>query len=206
MTDRLFQRQVKKFVLVFNCRLLLLDEQTTFHPSITHLITDEIDSEYSLVCTLTKTVLFAIAQHCFILSYRWICQCLVEHVLINEEQFEIEGDHIIAHKHNGPRRSRLSKQPLLPLNHFSNCCFDFDHCDDMCFSSSIVMIKGSTGHFLDLTNTELGDLAWLAGGIYIEQNRFPNTVFPRQCYLLIEDEDIRNKVKRSIMSTGINTR
>jgi hypothetical protein len=60
------------------------------------------------------------------------------------------------------------------------------------------MIKGSSGHFLDLTNTELGDLAWLAGGIYIEQNRFPNTVFPRQCFLLIEDEDIRNKVSYTI--------
>jgi hypothetical protein len=58
------------------------------------------------------------------------------------------------------------------------------------------MIKGDSQHFLDLTNTELGDLAWLAGGIYIEQNRFPNTVFPRQCFLLIEDEDIRNKVRR----------
>ena len=62
------------------------------------------------------------------------------------------------------------------------------------FSFIPVMIKGSSGHFLDLNNAELGDLAWLAGGIYIEQNRFPNTVFPRQCYLLIEDEDIRNKV------------
>jgi hypothetical protein len=56
------------------------------------------------------------------------------------------------------------------------------------------MIKCDSPHFLDFTNTELGDLAWLAGGIYIEQNRFPNTVFPRQCFLLIEDEDIRNKV------------
>jgi hypothetical protein len=57
------------------------------------------------------------------------------------------------------------------------------------------MIKGDGQHFLDFTNTELGDLAWLVGGIYIEQNRFPNTVFPRQCFLLIEDEDIRNKVR-----------
>ena len=26
---------------------------------------------------------------------------------------------MISTKHNGPRRSRLSKRPLLPLNHFS---------------------------------------------------------------------------------------
>lgn len=56
------------------------------------------------------------------------------------------------------------------------------------------MIKGSSGHFLDFTNRELGDLAWLTGAIYLEQNRFPNTIFSRQCFLLIEDEDIRNKV------------
>jgi hypothetical protein len=67
--------------------------------------------------------------------------------------------------------------------------------DDVFLFSYLVMIKGDSQHYLDLTNTELGDLAWLAGGIYIEQNRFPNTVFPRQCFLLIEDEDIRNKVR-----------
>lgn len=63
--------------------------------------------------------------------------------------------------------------------------------------SPLVMIKGGSPHFLDFTHAELGDLAWLAGGIYIEQNRFPNTVFSRQCFLLIEDEDIRNKVRKS---------
>ena len=56
------------------------------------------------------------------------------------------------------------------------------------------MIKGDSHHFLELTNNELGDLAWLAGGIYIEQNRFPNTIFPRQCFLLIEDADIKKRV------------
>jgi hypothetical protein len=61
------------------------------------------------------------------------------------------------------------------------------------------MIKGDSSHFLDFTNTELGDLAWLAGGIYIEQNRFPNTIFSRQCFLLIEDEDIRNKVREKML-------
>ena len=125
---------MKKFVLIFNCRLLLLDENTTFHPSITHLITDEVGCEDSLICTLTKTVLFAIAQHCFILSFRWISQCLAENVLINEELFEIEGDHLFAYKHNGPRRSRLSKQPLLPLNHFSNFTKLFNiHHTHFCF-------------------------------------------------------------------------
>ncbi len=110
---------MKKFVLLFNCRLLLLDNKTTYNHSITHLITDEIGQNDSLVCTLTKNVIFAIAQHCFILSYRWIIECLKQNILVNEEQYEIEGDNIISTKHNGPRRSRLSKRPLLPLNHFS---------------------------------------------------------------------------------------
>lgn len=110
---------MKKFVLLFNCRLLILDDQTVFNHSITHLITDEIDHTDSLICTLTKQVIFAIVQHCFILSYRWICDCLQKNLLINEEQYEIEGDHLISTKHNGPRRSRLSQRPLLPLNHFS---------------------------------------------------------------------------------------
>ncbi|CAF0932139.1 unnamed protein product [Adineta ricciae] len=167
-------KHLKKFVLLFNCRLLLLEDQSTFNHTITHLITDEIGQIDSLICTLTKTVVFAIAQHSFILSHRWISECLKQNTIVSEEQYEIEGDHLFATKHNGPRRSRLSKRPLLPLNHF-------------------VMIKGDSHHYLEFTNAELGDLAWLAGGIYIEQNRFPNTVFSRQCFLLIEDEDIRNK-------------
>lgn len=109
---------MKKFVLLFNCRLILLDETTTFNHTITHLITDEIDNQDSLICTLTKNVIFAIAQHCFILSYRWIIDCLEKNLLVTEEQYEIEGDNIFSTKHNGPRRSRLSKRPLLPLNHF----------------------------------------------------------------------------------------
>lgn len=100
--------------------MLLLDNRVHFHSNVTHLITDEIDSNDSLVCTLTKSVVFAIVQHCFILSYRWIVECLRQNVLVNEEQYEIEGDHLISTKHNGPRRSRLSQRPLLPLNHFSN--------------------------------------------------------------------------------------
>ena len=97
----------------------MLDNRIPFHSNITHLITDEIDSSDSLVCTLTKSVVFAIVQHCFILSFRWIVECLRANVLVNEDQYEIEGDHLISSKHNGPRRSRLSKRPLLPLNHFS---------------------------------------------------------------------------------------
>jgi hypothetical protein len=96
-----------------------LDDKSTFNHTITHLITDEIGQNDSLICTLTKNVVFAIAQHCFILSYRWIIECLQQNVIVNEEQYEIEGDHMISTKHNGPRRSRLSKRPLLPLNHFS---------------------------------------------------------------------------------------
>ena len=109
---------MKKFVILFNCRLLFLDPTCTFNHTITHLITDEIGHEDSLICTLTKTVVFAIAQHCFILSFRWIMECMRQNLIVNEEQFEIEGDHLISTKHNGARRSRLSKQPLLPVNHF----------------------------------------------------------------------------------------
>lgn len=96
---------------------------TTFNHTVTHLITDEIDDNDSLVCTLTKSVVFAIVQHCFVLSYRWINECLQQNTIVNEEQYEIEGDNMFSTKHNGPRRSRLSKRPLLPLNHFSKRSF-----------------------------------------------------------------------------------
>ena len=116
-----------------------------------------------------------------------------QNTIVSEEQYEIEGDHLFATKHNGPRRSRLSKRPLLPLNHFGK---RREKRKQNRTSFHLVMIKGGSHHYLEFTNAELGDLAWLAGGIYIEQNRFPNTVFSRQCFLLIEDEDIRNKVSK----------
>lgn len=186
---------MKKFVLLFNCRLIYLDEQSSFNPTVTHLITDEIGSEDSLICTLTKMVVFGIAQHCFILSYRWINRCLKENLLVDEEEYEIEGDHIISSKHNGPRRSRISKEALFPMNYFST---NNERKKNIFFFEKFVfsvMIKGSSGHWLDLTNRELGDLAWLTGAIHLEQNRFPNTIFSRQCFLLIEEEDIKNKVR-----------
>lgn len=117
---------MKKFVLLFNCRLLLLDDHSCLNSTVTHLITDEIGSDDSLVCTLTKSVVFAIAQHCFLISFRWIIRCLQENLIVNEEEYEIEGDHLISTKHNGPRRSRLSKQPLFPMNYFcKNIVFSF---------------------------------------------------------------------------------
>ena len=57
----------------------------------THLLVD--DSEKSLHCTITKKIVqAAVRRHIFIISARWIHDCLHAHKFLNEHPFEILSD------------------------------------------------------------------------------------------------------------------
>ena len=70
-----------------------IDEYTT------HLITDEEGD--TLVCPLSKKVIQAVARHMYIITYRWISECLEVNKIINEKPFEIEGDLTLSSDHHG---------------------------------------------------------------------------------------------------------
>jgi hypothetical protein len=77
------------------------------------------NEEKTLLCPLTIKVFQAIARHLFVLTYRWIIECIKQNQIIDETLFEIRGDIPFGEYHDGMRHSRLSKH----INLFQNCQF-----------------------------------------------------------------------------------
>jgi hypothetical protein len=88
----------------------------------THLIIG--NEEKPLLCPLTMKLFHSIARHLYVISYRWITDCLKQNQIIDEINYEIRGDIPFGEYHDGMRNSRLSKQVKL----FENCQF-FILCD-----------------------------------------------------------------------------
>lgn len=65
----------------------------------------------------------AIARHLFVLTVRWIRECLKQRQVIDESPFEMRGDLPYGDYHDGMRHSRLSKHYHL----FEHCQF-YLHC------------------------------------------------------------------------------
>ncbi|CAF0788998.1 unnamed protein product [Didymodactylos carnosus] len=92
---------VERFLDMFN---LEYSEDVTL--STTHLIT--CDNYKPYICPLSVKVIKAIAHHCYIVSYRWIQECLQQSRLLTCEPFEMRGDESESWvEHNGMKRSRL---------------------------------------------------------------------------------------------------
>ncbi|CAF0929022.1 unnamed protein product [Rotaria sordida] len=141
----LFPNQIK----LSNC----VDEHTT------HLIIG--NEEKPLLCPLTIKVFQAIARHLFVVTYRWIIECLKQNHIIDEISFEIRGDIPFGQYHDGMRNSRLSKH----VNLFQNCQF-FILCD---------------GCQEKMSKTELASLITLCNGTLL--NNLPITT-PNDCSIL----------------------
>jgi hypothetical protein len=77
------------------------------------------NEEKTLLCSLTIKLFQAIARHLFVLTYRWVIECLKQNQITDEVLFEIRGDIPFGGYHDGMRNSRLSKQ----RNLFGNCQF-----------------------------------------------------------------------------------
>jgi hypothetical protein len=77
---------------------------------------------------LTIKLFQSIARHLFIISPRWINDCLKANNIIDEMDYEIRGDLPFGRYHDGMRKSRLSKQMKL----FENCQIFIlcDHCQN----------------------------------------------------------------------------
>ncbi|CAF4306356.1 unnamed protein product [Rotaria socialis] len=111
--------EIQRFVSLFPNKIKLsncVDEHTT------HLIVG--NEEKPLLCPLTIKLFQAIARHLFVLTHRWISECLKQNQLIDATLFEIRGDLPFGEYHDGMRHSRLSKHQNL----FQHCQF-FILCD-----------------------------------------------------------------------------
>ncbi|CAF0980795.1 unnamed protein product [Adineta steineri] len=106
--------EVHRFASLFPNQIILsncVDERTT------HLIAG--NEEKTLLCPLTIKVFQAIARHLFVITYRWIVECLKQNQIVDEPLFEIRGDIPFGEYHDGMRTSRLAKH----INLFQNCQF-----------------------------------------------------------------------------------
>lgn len=82
----------------------IVDSETT------HVIVNE---NSPLVCPLTGKIIQGIARHLFVVSHRWLDECLNENSIVDERPFEIRGDTSLGSDHGGMRRSRLTPEYLL---------------------------------------------------------------------------------------------
>lgn len=90
---------VKKLAEMFNAKVA--NEVTA---STTHLI---VESDERLLCGVTSKYLKAVSRKIWIISGKWVLECLQRTEITNPLPYEIRGDGIFG-EHLGPHRSRTS--------------------------------------------------------------------------------------------------
>jgi hypothetical protein len=106
--------------------------------STTHLLIDDSLTPYQ--CIFSKKIFQAVARHIFIVSIRWIDECLLRNEIIDEIPFEIHGDTTMSTMHLARRSSTM------PL-----------------FSSSISFVIDCNSFQRVLTRHDLSELVMLSG-------------------------------------------
>ncbi|CAF0873308.1 unnamed protein product [Adineta steineri] len=165
--------RLKEFCSKFQIELSnSVDENTT------HLITDEEEGE-TLVCPLSKKVIQAVARHMYVVTYRWIDDCLKSNQLINEKPYEIQGDLTLSSDHNGMQRSR---QSILPENLPKNLLLE----------NFSVMLK-CNGCQEMMNNDELIELVQLSGAKHTTDSHFSRLQTHITRIVLCEKEYLINR-------------
>lgn len=109
--QNVFKNQFRQFVSQFG-----VSTSQTVDGTTTHII---VNDNPPLICPLTGKIIQGIARHLFIVSYRWLNECLKEKSFVDERPFEIRGDTSLGADHGGMRRSRLT--PSYLFENFAIC-------------------------------------------------------------------------------------
>ncbi|CAF1455450.1 unnamed protein product [Adineta ricciae] len=135
-----------------------LSNNMNINSSTTHLLVD--DSSNPLRCIFSKKIFQAAARRIFIVSIRWIEECLLRNEIVDETRFEIHGDHSMSTMHLARRCSTL------PL-----------------FSPAIGFVINCASFQRTITRNELAELAVLSGATVFEREQ--HQVTKSQVKLLI---------------------
>jgi len=123
-----------------------LSNNLNVNSSTTHLLID--DSSTPLQCIFSKKIFQAVARHIFIVSIRWIEECLLRNEIIDETPFEIHGDSTMSTMHLARQSSTISL-----------------------FSSSVSFVIDCTSFQRVLTRHELTELAILSGATLFDSEQ-----------------------------------
>lgn len=133
--------------------------------STTHLVID--DSSHPLQCTFSKKIFQAVARRIFIVSIRWIEECLLRNDIIDETPYEIHGDATMSTMH-------LARHiPRIPL-----------------FSSSISFLIDCNSFQRVLTRNDLAELAILSGATLFDPEKSTSILNPPQILIVLADPTV----------------
>jgi len=138
----------------------------------THLIVD--DSSIPLMCTFSKKIFQAVARRIFIVSVRWIDECLVQNRIVDEESFEIRGDSTMSTMH-------LARRSI----------------NTRLFPSTVSFIIDCNSFQRTLTRNELAELAVLSGAtLFGQQEKSSIELLIVLADPMVDPRQIREKYSR----------
>lgn len=135
-------------------------------------------------CVFSKKIFQAVARRAFIVSVRWINECLLRDEMVDEAAFEIHGDSTMSTMHLARRF------PTAPL-----------------FAPTVAFAVDCASFQRTLTRNELAELAVISGATLFDAEQSPAPTKPFKLLLVLADATAdRSRLERQYRTRHAQTR